>query len=107
MSNWFLQKRLTDPAFGASKPTGDAVFYAVRNNASKGPCWTGYHRDYSKKEYTDNSCVKNGSSKSISKKKRKSKTGKRKKRPSKTKKDKDSSTDGSSTDSGSESKKKE
>ena len=105
MSNWFLQKRLRDPAFGASKPAGDAVFYAVRDNASKGPCWTGWHKVPGKADYTDNSCAKNSSNKGISKKKRKSKTGKRKKRQSKTKKDEESSTDGSSTDSGSESKK--
>ena len=106
MSDWFLQKRLTDPAFGATRPTGDARFWVVRDNASKGPCWTGYSKVPGKADYADKSCVKNGSSKGIKKKTRKSKTGKRKKRPSKTKKDKESSTDGSSTDSGSEAKKK-
>lgn len=67
MSDWFLKKRLTDPAFGASKPKGDAMFSSVRFNASesKGPCWEGYHRDYSKKEMTDGSCVKNGKKKRV------------------------------------------
>jgi len=106
MSEWYLQKRLTDPAFGASKPKGDAMFHIVRSNgSSKGPCWTGYHRDYNKAEGTNDSCVKNGTKKTI-KKKRKSKTGKRKKRQSKKDNGKESSTDGSSTDSGNDSKKK-
>ena len=92
MADRFLAKRLTDPAFGASKPTGDAMFYMVRDNASQGPCWTGYHRDYSKKKYSDGSCVKNGKGGDPDKKK------KRKKRPSKKKEGAESSTDASSSD---------
>ena len=76
----------------ASRPSGDALYSGchpqaastgahaltlVREHASqsKGPCWTGYHRDYSKKEGTNDSCVKNG----ISKKKKKKKAKKAKK----------------------------
>ena len=56
--------------------TGTHALTLVREHASqsKGPCWTGYHRDYSKKEGTNDSCVKNGTSKKKKKKKRKKKT---------------------------------
>jgi hypothetical protein len=75
----------------ASRPTGDALYAGclprtsstgahaltvVREHASqsKGPCWTGYHRDYSKKEGSNDSCVKNGTSKKKKKKKKTTKT---------------------------------
>ena len=53
--------------------TGAHALTLVREHASqsKGPCWTGYHRDYSKKEGTNDSCVKNGSKKKKKKKARK------------------------------------
>ena len=71
----------------ASRPTGDALYAGclpqtastgahaltlVREHASqsKGPCWTGYHRDYSKAEGTNDSCVKNGTKKKKKKKKK-------------------------------------
>ena len=76
----------------ATRPTGDALYAGcltqtantgahaltlVREHASqsKGPCWTGYHRDYSKKEGTNDSCVKNGTKKKKKKKKSKKKEG--------------------------------
>lgn len=51
--------------------TGAHALTLVREHASqsKGPCWKGYHRDYSKKEYSNDSCVKNGSKKKKKKKK--------------------------------------
>jgi len=75
----------------ATRPTGDALYAKclpqtastgahaltlVREHASqsKGPCWSGYHRDYSKEKYSDGSCVKNGSKKK-KKKKKKEKSG--------------------------------
>ena len=74
----------------AARPTGDALYAGclprtastgahaltlVREHASqsKGPCWTGYHRDYSKEKYSNDSCVKNGTKKK--KKKSKEKKG--------------------------------
>ena len=74
----------------ARRPTGDALYAGclpqaagtgahaltlVREQASqsKGPCWTGYHRDYSKAEGTNDSCVKNGTKKKKKKSKKKSK----------------------------------
>lgn len=95
MAERFLARRLANPAFGATRPTGDAMFTFVRENASKGPCWTGYHRDYSKKEYSDGSCVKSGKGGDPDTKKKKQK---RKMRPSKKKEGKESSTDASSSD---------
>ncbi len=76
----------------ATRPTGDALYAGclpqaastgahaltlVRERASqsKGPCWTGYHRDYSKKEGTNDSCVKNGTSKKKKKKMKAKKEG--------------------------------
>ena len=76
----------------ATRPAGDALYAGclpqaastgahaltlVREHASqsKGPCWTGYHRDYSKKEGTNDSCVKNGTGKKKEKKKKKKKEG--------------------------------
>ncbi len=76
----------------ATRPSGDALYAGclpqaastgahaltlVREHASqsKGPCWTGYHRDYSKKEGTNDSCVKNGTGKKKEKKKKKKKEG--------------------------------
>ena len=29
------------------------------NNDAQGPCWNGFHRDYSKPAYSENSCVSN------------------------------------------------
>ena len=67
--------------------TGTHALTLVREHASqsKGPCWTGYHRDYSKEKYSNDSCVKNG-------------TKKKKKKKSKEKKD-DGSASSSSSDS--------
>lgn len=50
----------------------------VREHASqsKGPCWTGYHRDYSKREGTNDSCVKDGSKEKKTKKTKKKKARK-------------------------------
>ena len=76
----------------AARPTGDALYAGclrqtastgahaltlVREHASqsKGPCWTGYHRDYSKKEGSNDSCVKNGTKKKKKKSKSKKKDG--------------------------------
>ncbi len=84
----------------ASRPTGDALYAGclpqaastgahaltlVREHASqsKGPCWTGYHRDYSKPEGSNDSCVKNGT---------------KKKKKKKAKKDGDASSSSSSSD---------
>ena len=57
--------------------TGAHALTLVREHASqsKGPCWKGYHRDYSKKEYSNDSCVKNGSKKKKKKKKDKKEGG--------------------------------
>ena len=90
----YLKKQLvTQNRFSASvtQRTGDALYAGclpqtastgahaltlVREHASqsKGPCWTGYHRDYSKEKYSNDSCVKNGTKK---KKKKKSKDKKK------------------------------
>ena len=92
----------------ATRPTGDALYAGcapptasrgahaltlVRELASQGPCWEGYHRDYSKKEGTNDSCVKNGTKK----KKKKKKKGGGKERE--TKKEGDASSASSSSDS--------
>ena len=78
----------------ATRRTGDALYASVlsqrtsstgapahalalvREHASqsKGPCWTGYHRDYSKAEGTNDSCVKNGTKKKKKKKSKKKKS---------------------------------
>ena len=57
--------------------TGAHALTLVREQASqsKGPCWTGYHRDYSKEKYSDGSCVKNGSGGKKKKKKKAKKEG--------------------------------
>ena len=86
----YLKRQLATQNRGtslANRRTGDALYAdclpratsagahaltRVREHASqsKGPCWTGYHRDYSKKEGSSDSCVKNGGGKQ---KKRKAK----------------------------------
>ena len=88
----YLKRQLIAQNRGAAiarRPTGDALYAGclpqtastgahaltlVREHASqsKGPCWTGYHRDYSKKEGTNDSCVKNGTKKKKKNKKKKS-----------------------------------
>ena len=93
--NGYLKRQLVSQNRGtalASRPSGDALYSGclpqaastgahaltlVREQASqsKGPCWTGYHRDYSKEKYSDGSCVKNGSKKKKKKKKEKSGDG--------------------------------
>ncbi len=75
-----LQARRTEDALYASclpqaSGTGAHPLTMVRHLASQGPCWDGYHRDYSKKEGTNDSCVKDGKKK---KKKKKDKTKKEK-----------------------------
>ena len=90
----YLKKQFVSQNRGtaaATRPTGDALYAGcltqtantgahaltlVREHASqsKGPCWTGYHRDYSKEKYSNDSCVKNGTKK---KKKKKSKDKKK------------------------------
>tara|TARA_B100000927_G_scaffold35028_1_gene25190 strand:- start:2875 stop:3243 length:369 start_codon:yes stop_codon:yes gene_type:complete len=79
--------------------TGTHALTLVREHASqsKGPCWTGYHRDYSKAEGTNDSCVKNGTS---------NKKKKKKKRKKKTKSDESSSSSSSSEDEDGKPKKK-
>ena len=84
---FFAQNRFTT---AAAQPRGDALYAGcarqtsqtgahaltlVREHASqsKGPCWTGYHRDYSKGEGTNDSCVKNGTGKKKKKKKKREK----------------------------------
>ena len=47
----------------------------VRHLASQGPCWDGYHRDYSKKKYSNDSCVKDGKKKKKDKKDKKKEGG--------------------------------
>ena len=89
----YLKKQFVSQNRGtaaAIRPTGDALYAGcltqtantgahaltlVREHASqsKGPCWTGYHRDYSKEKYSNDSCVKNGTKK----KKKKSKDKKK------------------------------
>ena len=39
-------------------------------SVSQGPCWEGYHRDYSKEKYTSGSCVPNKNSADKPKKRR-------------------------------------
>lgn len=80
--------------------TGAHALTLVREHASqsKGPCWTGYHRDYSKGEGTNDSCVKNGTGKKKKKKKRKKTTT--------TKKSDSSSSSSSSEDEDGKPKKK-
>jgi hypothetical protein len=87
----YLKRQLASQNRGtalANRRTGDALYAGclpqaastgahaltlVREHASqsKGPCWTGYHRDYSKKEGTNDSCVKNGTKKKKKKKAKK------------------------------------
>ena len=95
----YLKKQFVSQNRGtaaAIRPTGDALYAGcltqtantgahaltlVREHASqsKGPCWTGYHRDYSKEKYSDGSCVKNGTKKEKKKKKREGKDKKKNK----------------------------
>ena len=102
----FIARRASDPVFARERRTGDALYYQqqlrdeavvlhpglkrMRDEAKKGPCWTGYHKVAGKADYADGSCAKNGESKTKKKKRRK--------RPSKTEKGKESSTDASSSD---------
>jgi hypothetical protein len=85
----FLKKQFAAQNRGtamATRPTGDALYAGcapqtanrgahaltrVRELASQGPCWEGYHRDYSKKEGANDSCVKDGGKKKKGKKKKK------------------------------------
>jgi len=94
-----LQARRTEDALYASclpqaSGTGTHPLTTVRHLASQGPCWDGYKRDYSKKEGTNDSCVKD--------------TGKKKKKKSKDKKKDggDSSSSSSSDDEDGKPKKK-
>ena len=71
-----LQARRTEGAMYASclpqaSGTGSHPLTAVRHLASQGPCWDGYKRDYSKKEGTNDSCVKDGKKKKKKKKEKK------------------------------------
>ena len=71
-----LQGRRTEDALYASclpqaSGTGTHPPTMVRHLASQGPCWDGYHRDYSKKEGTNDSCVKDGGKKKKKKKDKK------------------------------------
>ena len=71
-----LQARRTEDALYAgclpqASGTGAHPLTMVRHLASQGPCWDGYHRDYSKKEYSDGSCVKDGKGKKKKKKDKK------------------------------------
>ena len=85
----FIARRAADPAFAQSRRTGDALYYQqqlrdeavvlhpglkrMRDEAKKGPCWTGYHKVSGKADYADGSCAKNGESKEKKKKTKKSK----------------------------------
>ena len=71
-----LQGRLTEDALYAgclpqASGTGTHPLTQVRHLASQGPCWDGYKRDYSKKEGTNDSCVKDGKKKKKKKKDKK------------------------------------
>ena len=71
-----LQGRRTEDALYASclpqaSGVGTHPLTTVRHLASQGPCWDGYHRDYSKKEGTNDSCVKDGKKKKKKKSKKK------------------------------------
>ena len=74
-------RRTADALYAGCLPqaasTGAHPLTMVREQASqsKGPCWTGYHRDYSKKEYSDGSCVKNSGGGKKKKKKAKKEGG--------------------------------
>ena len=112
--NGYLNKRLLNPVYGArpsahqsehsryaaclpQQARGDAhPLTLVREHASKGPCWTGYHRDYDRAKGTNDSCVKNGT---------KDKPMKKKKGEKKKKKEGDASSS-SSSDSDDEKPKK-
>ena len=70
-----LQARRTEAAMYAgclpqASGTGAHPLTMVRHLASQGPCWEGYHRDYNKKEGTNDSCVKNGKKKKHKKKRK-------------------------------------
>ena len=70
-------RRTEDTLYASCLPqasgTGAHPLTMVRHLASQGPCWDGYHRDYSKKEYSDGSCVKDGGGKKKKKKEKKAK----------------------------------
>ena len=84
-----LQARRTEYALYASclpqaSGTGAHPLTMVRHLASQGPCWDGYHRDYSKEKYSNDSCVKDGKKKKKKDKKKKEKDdGKPKKKQAK------------------------
>jgi len=66
-----------DPDAARATDSGACALTRVRHLASQGPCWEGYHRDYSKAKYADDSCVKDG------KKPKKDKKAKKEKAPKK------------------------
>lgn len=75
-----LQARRTEDALYASclpqaSGTGAHPLTMVRHLASQGPCWDGYHRDYSKEKYSNDSCVKDGKKKKKKKDKKKKEKG--------------------------------
>ena len=75
-----LQGRRTEDALYAgclpqASGTGTHPLTQVRHLASQGPCWDGYHRDYSKKKYSNDSCVKDGKKKKKDKKDKKKEGG--------------------------------
>jgi hypothetical protein len=77
-----LQARRTEGALYAgclpqASGTGAHPLTTVRHLASQGPCWDGYHRDYSKKEGANDSCVKDGKKKKKGKKEKKAKKAKK------------------------------
>ena len=87
----FIARRASDPVFARERRTGDALYYQqqlrdeavvlhpglkrMRDEAKKGPCWTGYHKVAGKADYADGSCAKNGESKKKEKKTKKKKDG--------------------------------
>ena len=60
---------LYDSCLPQASGTGAHPLTMVRELASQGPCWEGYHRDYSKEKYSNDSCVKDGKKKKMKKKK--------------------------------------
>ena len=91
----YLKRQLASQNRGtalAARRTGDALYAAclpqasgagahpltlVRELASQCPCWNGDHRDYSKKEGANDSCVRNGTKKKKKKKKKGAKKAKK------------------------------
>lgn len=101
-----LQARRTEGALYAgclpqASGTGAHPLTTVRHLASQGPCWDGYHRDYSKKEGANDSCVKDGK-----KKKKKEKKEKKAKKAKKGEGDASSSSSSSDDEDGKPKKKK-